>query len=166
MKLTLHLTLPPLENGFSPAYHFSPIALLLDQLVEINRDIIRKSHRRAALGQGAPIPPLALSGIRYNEDPPGEENWGDIYYCLTGGTCDCNNLVLWRAAELLEAGYWCRPIIKWQHLPYEIATRLYPARMLGPDGLWLVHCLVQFSDGSIEDISKILGMGGSYTNAA
>jgi hypothetical protein len=78
---------------------------------------------------------------------------------------NCDNLIGWRVAELRVAGVAADPVIKWQHLTREIAIKLgYPARMLSPDGLWLVHCCVRYPDGSIEDPSKILGMGGNYTN--
>ncbi len=38
----------------------------------------------------------------------------------------------------------------------------YPAKSLPPDGVYLVHCVVRFPDGRIEDPSKILGMGGQF----
>jgi hypothetical protein len=77
---------------------------------------------------------------------------------------NCDNLICWRVAELRVAGIAAEPVIKWQHLPCELATALgYPA----PDeGLWLVHCCVRFPDGTIEDTSKNLGMGAEFTNKA
>jgi hypothetical protein len=40
----------------------------------------------------------------------------------------------------------------------------YPADKLPSRGVWLVHCCVRYPDGSIEDPSKILGMGGNFTD--
>jgi hypothetical protein len=78
---------------------------------------------------------------------------------------NCDNLVAWRCAELRVAGVYAEPVIKWQHLPFEVAVGLgYPAAMVAHDGLWMVHCCVRMPDGSIEDPSKALGMGAEYTN--
>lgn len=80
---------------------------------------------------------------------------------------NCDNLVAWRCAELRAAGVAADPVIKWQHLPQDIAIALgYPARMIAPQGLWMVHCCVRLPDGHVEDPSKALGMGGSYTSRA
>ncbi len=40
----------------------------------------------------------------------------------------------------------------------------YPASKLPDRGVWMVHCCVRYADGRIEDPSKILGMGGNFTN--
>jgi hypothetical protein len=78
---------------------------------------------------------------------------------------NCDQLVAWRAAELRAAGINAEPVIKWQNIPREMALQLgYPSRIVPPGGLSMVHCLVRWPDGRIEDPSKILGMGGQYTN--
>ena len=164
MTPLFHITLPSLDDN-SPESHFAPLVFALEGLIAINRFHIERSLRRAANGMGPPIPPLYESGVRYAEDSAGREDWRDVLVILQRGAGDCDNLIGWRVAELRVAGIAADPVIKWQHLTREIAVRLgYPAQMVSPDGLWLVHCCVRFPDGSIEDPSKILGMGGSYTN--
>jgi len=161
----MHVTLPPFEAGFSPEFHFSPLVFLLKGMVEVNRHHIRKANERATMGLGVPIPPLYASGVRYREDPAGEENWRDCYGVLALGFGDCDNLVIWRVAELNEAGIAAEPVIKWQHLTREQSIAVgYPAEWVSEEGLWIVHCSVQMPDGTIEDVSKNLGMGGNVTS--
>jgi hypothetical protein len=163
MKALMHVTLPPLGD-FSPEFHFAPLVFLLEGMVEVNRYHIRQSLKRAEMGLGQPIPPLYASGVVYREDPAGQENWRDVYSVLAQGFGDCDNLVIWRVAELREAGTNARPVIKWQHLDRATAIKCgYPADWVPQDGLWLVHCSVEFPDGKIEDVSKNLGMGGNFT---
>jgi hypothetical protein len=88
MKALMHVTLPPL-GPFSPAFHFSPLVALLEGVITVNRTHIRQSLNRAAAGLGQPIPPLYSAGIPYREDPFGQENWGDVLYCLQCGWADC-----------------------------------------------------------------------------
>lgn len=191
MKALMHVTLPPM-GPYSPAFHFAPLVALLEGVVELNRCHIRQSLNRAAAGLGDPIPPLYGAGIPYREDPFGQENWGDVLYCLQCGWADCDRLVLWRTAEVREAGVPVKPVIKWQHLTREMAIAVgYPADEVDPEGVWLVHCCVEWpavymtppvsahplvgawqrcvlmrpSDDPIEDPSKELGMGGSFTSA-
>ena len=162
MKALMHVTLPPL-GPFSPESHFAPLVFMLEGMIEVNRHHIRQARDRFKAGLGPPVPPLLMSGVRYQEDPPGEENWGDLYYCLQSGTGDCDRLVIWRVAELREAGVAAAPVIKWQNLSREQAMHAgYPAGFVPPQGLWLVHCCVRFPDGTVEDISKKLGMGAEY----
>lgn len=161
----MHVTLPPFEEGFSPEFHFAPLVYALEGMIQVNRHHIRKANERAAAGLGPPVPPLYASGVFYKEDPPGEENWGDVYYCLSKGHADCDRLVIWRVAELQEAGIDAKPVIKWQHLTRAQAIAVgYPAAWVCEEGLWIVHCSVQWPDGSIEDVSKNLGMGGNVTS--
>ena len=110
MKALMHVTLPPL-GPFSPAFHFAPLVALLEGVIEVNRLHIRQSLNRAASGAGQPIPPLYASGVVYREDPFGQENWGDVLYCLQCGFFDCDRAVLWRCAEAREAGVWAMPVI-------------------------------------------------------
>ncbi len=54
-------------------------------------------------------------------------------------------------------------MIKWQWIPRETMIKQgYPASKLPARGVWLVHCCVRWPDGSVEDPSKILGMGGQF----
>jgi hypothetical protein len=159
-----HITLPDLDDN-SPESHFAPLVFALEGLIAINMHHIKQSHRRAAAGMGVVVPPMYESGVRYAEDDPGHEDWRDVYTILQRGLADCDNLIGWRVAELRVAGIAAEPVIKWQQLPRDIAIALgYAPGMVGSDGLWLVHCCVRFPDGSIEDPSKELGMGGGFSN--
>ena len=171
MTPLVHITLPEL-GPYSPESHFAPLVFMLEGLIKVNEHHIRQSFRRAQVGMGEPIPPLYSTGIYYQEDPPGQENWRDVLACIehylrTGKGIDCDQLICWRVAELRVAGIAAEPVIKWQLLPKATAVALgYPSKMIPDEGLWLVHCLVRFADGSLEDTSKILGMGGSFTSKA
>jgi len=323
----LQITLPE-GDGNTPEEiadrHVAPIIFALQAMVNINLWHIRRALKKAAKGEGVPLPPLYASGVRYKEDPPGEENWRDIYGVLRNGTGDClplstlflrddyefvplaalrpgtrimgqdrwtmvqevcktgeksllafklsngctlrcsrehrlfrdvdgreeeirageakigddlvsgssiplsevgrpwpeslaslsvapgqavrrdkqfariraisdggtemcgdlttdtgrfwlpesdtvvhncDQLCSWRTAELLAAGIQAEPVIKYQLVPREIMIQTgYPADMVPADGILMIHVCVRFPDGSIEDPSKNLGMGGSFTN--
>lgn len=169
IQTSLSVTLPPL-GPFSPESHFAPLVFMLEGMIDVNRHHIGLAQRRADAGLGDPIPPLFATGVRYKEDAPGREDWGDIYYCLGSGWADCDRLAIWRCAErrelavrLTDPSLWTDPVIKWQHLTREQALSAgYPSAMIPPDGLWMVHCLARFADGTIEDTSKLLGMGAGY----
>lgn len=171
MTPLVHVTLPDLETNTVES-HFAPLVFMLEGVIKLNEWHITRSFKRAAVGLGKPVPPLYSTGIYYQEDKPGREDWRDCLAVLdrferTGSGCDCDQLVCWRVAELRCAGIAADPVIKWQHLPHALAVSLgYPERFVPPDGLWLVHCCVRFPDGTIEDISKILGMGGNFTSKA
>ena len=89
-------------------------------------------------------PELYASGVRYEEEPPGQEDWQDIPTCLRMRVGDCEDLACWRAAEYrVRHGIQATPIFK--------AARR-------PDGGMLYHIMVQLPDGRIEDPSRRLGM--------
>lgn len=158
----LHITLPD-DDGEDR--HFAPIVLALEAMISVNLWHIRRSLRRAQQGLGNPIAPLYMSGVRYKEDDPGREDWRDCLEIIKRGFGDCDNLCAWRAAELRAAGINAEPVIKWQHIPREVALQLgYPSKIIPPGGLSMVHVLVRHPDGTIEDPSKLLGMGGGYNN--
>lgn len=162
----LHITLPEDDGEMR---HFLPIVLALDAMVTINTFHIARALKRFKKGEGGPeilVPPVYASGVRYKNDPPGQENWRDCYAVLANGTGDCDNLVAWRVAELRAAGLRAEAKIKWQQIPKDLAVRmgLGSARDIPEGGISMVHCVVQHGNGAIEDISKNLGMGGEYTN--
>ena len=161
-----HLSLPDTED---PA-HFVPLQISLEGLVRVNEWHMRRSLRSAikAIERGEPsirvIPPLYVSGVYYAEEPPGHEDWLDCLAVLKQGYADCEDLAAYRAAELRVSGVDAEAVLKWQWVPREIMiAQGYPQKSLPSRGVWLVHCLVRYPDGSIEDPSKILGMGGSFT---
>lgn len=157
-----HLSLPDSDD----AAHFAPLQIALEGLTQINEWHLRRSLRRAEKGlSDTVIPPLYASGVVYREEAPGREDWPDVLevYRLRWG--DCEDLAAIRAAELRVAGVECEPVIKWQWIPREMMlAQGYPADKLPDRGVWMVHCCVRFPDGSVEDPSKILGMGGTFTN--
>jgi len=187
----VHVSLPDMRAGWSPEAHFAPMTFMLEGLVKLNEWHIDQSFKRAQRLGTPPIPPLFETGIRYQEDPQGREDWRDIMAILehvakTGKGIDCDNIIGWRCAELRYADRLKRglrfedelpnsvvPVIKWQHLTQDQARQFgyFPSTSPGdkgipPEGLWLVHCVARFPSGAIEDTSKILGMGGSYTSRA
>lgn len=172
MTPLMHLTLPEIGPN-SVESHFAPLVYMMEGPIAVNQWHIERSHRRARAGMGQPLPPLFASGVRYKEDPQGREDWRDVYAILERGFGDCDNLVCWRVGELRAAGIRASPVIKWQHLPQALAVQFgykaqtHPGDPTGipPEGLWLVHCCVRFPNGSVEDTSKLLGMGGSYTSS-
>jgi hypothetical protein len=89
-------------------------------------------------------PRIYQSGVRYMEEPPGQEDWQDIPTCIQMGIADCEDVSCWRAAEI---------IVRDRRLavPFFHETRRR-------DGGYLFHIMVRHADGRIEDPSRILGM--------
>jgi hypothetical protein len=174
----IHVTLPENfdEDENDEARHFAPIIPLLEGLIKVNEWHIRRALRRAQKGLGYPIPPLYGSGVRYKEDPPGQENWKDCLAVLADGHGDCDRLVAWRTAELRVAGYQADPVIKWRQVPKDVMVGLgHPPNMVPEEGIHMVHVCVglpgwqqyaaMYEDNPlVEDPSKRLGMGGQYTS--
>ena len=118
--------------------------ILLDALTKIHLDHLLYYPR---------TPSLYESGVVYEREPPGREDWQDILTTLRRGNGDCEDLATWRAADLLRRG-----------IPARAFGRPRPMLIPGPYGpehgtLW--HILVRRPGGRIEDPSKILGMEGS-----
>ncbi len=158
----LHITLP---EGDGDDRHVAPILLALQAMIAVNTWHIKRALKRAQKGEGVPIPPLYASGVFYEEDPPGREDWRDCYTVLQRGKGDCDNLVAWRVAELNAAGINAEPVIKYQQVPKNVMVRMgHPDAMVPDDGILMIHCSVRHPDGTIEDVSKNLGMGGNFTN--
>lgn len=113
------------------------------KLLEINRLRHRKSGGRVPL-----IPPLYLSGVRYQEEPVDwdREHFDTIPVILGRKWGDCDDLAPWRCAELIFSGEDRRAnvAVKWKFLP---------------NGKKLYHVVVRRSSGQLEDPSRILGMG-------
>jgi hypothetical protein len=95
------------------------------------------------LGEHANAPWLYRSGIRYEEEPPGRDEWQDIPETLRRRVGDCEDLACWRIAELrARLGEPAKPYVK---------RTLY-----GPRTVY--HVAVRRADGRLEDPSRILGM--------
>lgn len=103
-------------------------------LVALNRMDFRALRER-----GRTMPRLYESGVRYEKEPWPREVWQTALQVLAQGYGDCEDLVGWRVAELLEQSKVARPkIVR--------ASRDY----------W--HVVVEHGSGAIEDPSKRLGM--------
>jgi hypothetical protein len=107
------------------------LTYLVEVLITADRGYLRDYPNTPALYQ---------AGVRYffNRD-----RWQDIPACLARRTGDCKDLSAWRIAELREHG--------------EAANVDVQVRQQG--NLTIYHIRVIRGDGSIEDPSRILGMG-------
>ena len=106
---------------------------LLDCLVDFNRLFLSISGF---------CPRLYDSGVYYRRT----EVWDSIPALYQRGYGDCKSLTAAYVAQAIRAGRDCAPVHRW---------------ISRPDGSKAVdyHILVQESDGSFEDPSKVLGMG-------
>jgi transglutaminase-like putative cysteine protease len=93
---------------------------------------------RAFARAGRPLPPLYAAGVRYMRSDP-REHWQTPVETLSRGGGDCEDLAMWRAAELRVSGEPARVV--W--------------RRTGPR---VLHAVVRRGDGRIEDPSRALGM--------
>ena len=109
-------------------------------------------------------PALYRSGVRYQHEPDGEDDWQDIPETLARMHGDCEDLACWRVGELREAHEDAQPWITVDLLPnlsgklittYHIRVRRPPnARIEVP-----ARAIERLPDGSlIEDPSRALGM--------
>ena len=87
------------------------------------------------------LPPLYYSGVRYRRERSGRDKWQTCEQVYSNRSGDCEDLCAWRTAELRRRGE-------------DLAECI--VRKAGPK-MW--HVLVLRADGSIEDPSRILGMG-------
>ena len=104
-------------------------------------------------------PPLYESGVRYQREK--DESWRDIPTLLELGEGDCEDLACWRIAELRRGGSYAFPYVAFQRR----------------NGTYRYHALVErfekldkrtgkFTGQSIEDPSRVLGMGWETEYAA
>lgn len=115
----------------APAYGPRALQVLLGVLTDLD----------AVALQTGRFPMLYRSGVRYRrEDPAVREEWRTVPEVLARGVGDCEDLACWRAAELCLQG---EPAC-----PYIYRTK---------SGGW--HVVVRRGDGSLEDPSRVLGMG-------
>jgi hypothetical protein len=119
-----------------------PIGLeaALECLVALNRIYLR-THPRT--------PHIYKAGVRYlrdadegTQETPPAELWLTIPDCISAGGADCKVLSAWMVADLRERGG-------------EAGARCVLSRK---GHLW--HVRVQRANGTIEDPSRALGMGG------
>lgn len=90
-------------------------------------------------------PPIYQAGVHYEEEPPGREEWQDIPSTVLIGNGDCEDLATWCAAQyVVRQRLQARPTFVWR---------------LRPSGAYLYHIQTTLPDGSVEDPSRVLGMG-------
>lgn len=127
---------------------FYPLVLCLETLCKINEWHLAQNE----------YVPLYQSGVYYQEEPPGEEEWLDIPTLYKQGFGDCEDLACARVGELRRAGIAAVPAIKSRQFPI-------PRRMRRPNVsnlITLVHVMVLLPDNTLEDPSAMLGMRGEY----
>ena len=119
----------------------SEIALLwiLEAMVMVARDELKNARLK-----GKKLPPLYKSGVRYIREE-GTEDWKDPVTVFQDGFGDCEDLAIWRVAELRNNHKAAKPFIRY---------RIDPAT-----GMYIYHVMVIRSGGTLEDPSRILGMG-------
>ena len=127
--------------------------ILLDALTKIHIDHLRHFPK---------TPSLYQSGVVYEREPPGREDWQDIFTTLRRGGGDCEDLATWRAADLLVRGIPARAFGRPR--PMVIPSACSDGAVACDDRpqmgtLW--HILVRRPNGRIEDPSKKLGMEGA-----
>jgi len=150
MKITLCLALfkdQDAKIGYSKKEVFglnrpqSEKALLwiLESMVNIARGELRNARLR-----GKKLPPLYRAGVRYEREN-GTENWKDPITVFEDGFGDCEDLAIWRTAELRNNHKAAKPYIRY---------RIDPVT-----GMYIYHVMVMRAGGKLEDPSRKLGMG-------
>ena len=75
-------------------------------------------------------PRLYASGVRYESEPPGRDNWQDIPRTLALKNGDCEDLACWRVAELIARdGRAARPLVRTVHWQGRV---IYHVQVTGP----------------------------------
>lgn len=120
---------------------FFPVIILLEAQVKINQWQMRR--RKFA--------PLYESGVYYQAEAPGKEDWLDTPHLYAEGRGDCEDIACTYTAEKRER---CRipavPCIKFKDF------------MVDGKLITLIHVMSLDPDGTVEDPSKVLGMEGDY----
>ena len=114
-----------------------------------NRVLLRQARSR-----GRPYPELYKAGVQFKREPkpkhglPRIQEMVDLRTVIERGWGDCKHLTAWRVAELQEAEDPGATIkIYWR--VKRVNGRLRPS---------MYHAEVRRSDGSVEDVSRYLGM--------
>jgi len=104
-------------------------------------DLEKLVRRNTALISAGGIPRLMRSGVRYQREPKGREEWLDCTEVLRARVGDCEDLACWLAGELRANG---------DHRARAVLKLVRPG---------LKHCLVMDGRGNLRDPSRALGMG-------
>lgn len=120
------------------------LVILLEALAHANVLYLRDNPR---------TPLLYSSGVRYEHEAPGVDDWQDIPRTLAVRSGDCEDLAGWRVAELRSAG----EVATFEVVPYETPKACDSTAKRRP-------CMIDFhirvvrADGTREDPSYELGM--------
>ncbi len=133
----------------SDARKFGVMRYLLEALTMANVAYLLECRAR-----GVDVPLLYQSGVRYLAEPDGRDEWQDIPDTLARSTGDCEDLACWRVAEL-------RVCFNQRRARRGITVTHYADPKSGAD-VTLYHILVLHEDGTVEDPSRILGMGREH----
>lgn len=97
-------------------------------------------------------PTLYESGVRYEEEPPGRDEWQDIPDTIVRRRGDCEDLACWRMADLRLG----------RAEAHEPNARFFISADDLPDGtggtVHTFHIMIHRENGQIEDPSRRLGM--------
>ena len=137
------------------------------------------------MGSATKPPALYESGVYWEEEKPqgrtacpegeGQELFLGIRQVLNQGFADCEDIASWRCSELRLGRV---PPVKGLapfagHPKPTVLPPPYPLRPVGPDvwpaffsrptapGVITIHIIVFWPDGTFEDPSRVLGMGGA-----
>jgi len=130
-------------KGFSgrELNRFFPVILLLESQTTINQWQMRQKK----------YAPLYDSGVYYQAEPPGCEDWLDTPTLYKQGWGDCEDIACCYTAELREReNISAVPCIKFKDF------------LVNGQLLTLIHVMTLMPDGSVQDPSKVLGMDGEY----
>ncbi len=134
-RITLQWDLFPNDGSSSEDETNEALRIALEALYQRDVDYLRRH----------PLTPGVYdSGIYYQEEPPGSEDWADVPTILKLGWGDCEDLACWRAAELF--------------VRHGIAAKPEVTCQISADGTRLYHITVALPDGRSEDPSRNLGM--------
>lgn len=151
-KFQFCLTLP--EGKAWDEKRFGPILIALEALCKINVWHLENT---------GPYRRLYDSGVYYEQERPGKEDWLDIPTLYKLGKGDCEDLACVRVAE---ARFYDKlpadPVIRKKFISSaELLRDGYPIDKIPRDGIYLVHVMARI-DGKIECPSSKLGMKGDY----
>lgn len=123
-------------------HRFFPVILLLESLTKINQWQMRRMK----------FVPLYKSGVRYQAEEPGREDWLDTPTLYAQGFGDCEDIACTYAAEQRHL----------HNKPAVPCIKFKDFRTSSGQLLTLIHVMTLMPDGTIADPSAVLGMEGEY----
>lgn len=127
-----------------------------------NRLLLRQARRR-----GRPYPELYKSGVVFKREAPPKpgqpriQQMVDLRTVLRRRGGDCKHLCAWRVAELQEAGEPANIKIYWRQRCKACGRLVNDSPRCKCGGRakpFIYHAEVRRGDGSVEDVSRYLGM--------